>query len=637
MTTDLPATALEATRRWLDPFRPGDLTERHHRRGFYAGAALAMLALTVLVVPTDWLEPVFGALRNDDGAPFVPRVSLFVSMVCLIIATLLAAYASRRTRGERLTFIVLAALALGIFGPLARVVIQSAALHGFYVGGDEQRYDALTRYWGVTFLLLAVVPLLSATSVLISSLLPAGRPGSRYRIGRRRISASITLVTMPVIAILVLTALTLVVPSTVLLNLGYSAPELAGGDYTFSASGMGVLAWLSFQRIGYLPLLIGMWAGMESARAAVALTDARLTRVTSRARGRVPVTLLGLGLLVVIVAWQGYYIAAIAGLLLGSLVGLASSGVFTGLTAVDTLEDTEHLGVSDEWRSAAPIAQILLILSLPAWLPLVYDGARGIGAPFALVVDHDRFVDFWRQTPITQVDFVSVDGVFVDRLREVGYFGLAFAALAIVVVVLSNIMGNGIDNGGWFVFQLARLGLLALAALAITRHADEWVLGPFLALCGLPFLAVLFSLNEQTAAARLWEFLAAALLIGIWAWVIGTTSSLPTYTLLVATLLWRFVIDAGDLNVPRESESGQARLLAGFGALTFLALGMMLIDHGGDQSYYATSAFSTTTDQVGLTVIAAVWLVHLHSSREAARIEAEADESQAHEPALREP
>jgi hypothetical protein len=66
------------------------------------------------------------------------------------------------------------------------------------------------------------------------------------------------------------------------------------------------------------------------------------------------------------------------------------------------------------------------------------------------------------------------------------------------------------------------------------------------------------------------------------------------------------------------------RLTAGrWVTLSFLGIGMLLLDHGGTPGLFASAEISEVTDHIAVTVVAAIWLVHIVISTEARRINSE--------------
>jgi peptidoglycan/LPS O-acetylase OafA/YrhL len=103
-------------------------------------------------------------------------------------------------------------------------------------------------------------------------------------------------------------------------------------------------------------------------------------------------------------------------------------------------------------------------------------------------------------------------------------------------------------------------------------------------------------------------FVVALALLGCWAYAVWHYDWLPPFAVLVATIVWRFVIDAKSLN--DLGEQARIRRIAVFLALALLGLGMLVLSHGSQGGVLDGASVSDVTDRIAVAVIAPIWLVH---------------------------
>jgi hypothetical protein len=480
----------------------------------------------------------------------VPTISLLVGMTCLLVGVWAAAEASRATKGQPVTFIVLALLGLGTFGSLARVLFQLAALHGFYrPAQDIQRIGPMSTYWGVMILLIATAGVACPMIVVVSTLMPKRIGPVWYRKRVTSLAKQTTLLLVPLAATVLLVGIFSLLPAGISGQLGYSAPRLGSSRQVYGISEDNLTAWVSLERVAFLPLLVGMWAGMETARACFDIGERRLAGVASRLGDwRVGAAIAGVIVLTATIRTNDY-ILPLAALTMTTLVGLSSAGITQKLLSISTVRSGARWGFSTEWQAAAPIGQILFILALPALFPVARDLWLGLAGPFQLPGDAVQYIPFWTEPPITQVKTVTVDGIFTDQLQNLALYGCGVVALCALGIVFTRVIGDKAEGAGKSLWALLRVTGLAFCFVVLVRRADIWTTGPLIALCALPVLIFVFRLAPERKTINCWKYLGYTTLLGIWALSVNYYGLLPTYGVIGATIIWRFAINAGELNM----------------------------------------------------------------------------------------
>jgi hypothetical protein len=152
--------------------------------------------------------------------------------------------------------------------------------------------------------------------------------------------------------------------------------------------------------------------------------------------------------------------------------------------------------------------------------------------------------------------------------------------------------------------------VIAVAFVALIK-AGEHPSAAF-AIGGLALPAMFFFLSEKNGvrADRMGRLVASLVVLTGWSYVVWNYVWFPPFAVLTATITWRFLVHAGDLNAI-EDDGARFRRIAGFGALAFLGLGLLLLDHGGPNGTLASTNFANITDRIAASVLAPIWLVHI--------------------------
>jgi len=157
-----------------------------------------------------------------------------------------------------------------------------------------------------------------------------------------------------------------------------------------------------------------MWEGMEAARASYEI--ASRSRITKKPKLPYYVfAAAGAAIGIVLIVLTADLLILPAAILITGLVALSTAGLGRKLAATPGLRNTANLGISEEWREAAPVGRVLIVLAVPALIPFAVDMWRGLTGPFRLLPDADSYVYFWRQYGIFKVPDVTIAGIFVSR------------------------------------------------------------------------------------------------------------------------------------------------------------------------------------------------------------------------------
>lgn len=582
-------------------------------RAELAAAAILILAgMALESIPAGSVSHLGGYLRDAEGTPLVPVVSFVVGGLCLVAALWAALRAfPRGTTSERFGLVLLGLISAAQFGAVARVVLQLARLHRFYVTGTtgSAAHQILTNYWGWMLLLLAAASFVLPLVLVVANILPQRHGPARYRAAVRAVARRRTFVLLPPLASLAIVGVCAVLPVPLRDTLGYSAPSVTGGRVVFGLTILNASVWQSFARLSFLPLVVGMWEGMESARACQRLAGHWGVLVWLRRRLgyrtlAVLAGILAIGLAVAI----GEPLVLPAAVLITGLVALSTGGVGRRVAATPDLSKTESLGVSEEWRQAAPIGRVLLTLAIPALLPFLIDLWRGLGGPFRLPSDISSYVYFWRQYGIYHVPSVTIGGVFVHQETRVAALAAGFIAFLICGALFNRIFlrekVTGLGNVMWLLVPFAATAAVFGPVFHAAEHPESAAL---IAVCALP--AILLMDRSSVWEEFVGTFVIALCALGAWCFVVWHYGVLPPFTVLLAAILWRFGLDARTLN--DQDATTRARRIAGFAALALLGLGMLVLGHGETGDFLPSDQFADVSDRIAVAVVAPLWLVHL--------------------------
>jgi len=366
---------------------------------------------------------------------------------------------------------------------------------------------------------------------------------------------------------------------------------------------------LSLARIAFLPLLVGMWEGMEFARASLAIANrdklGQKIFLTERDRVRflIIIAVIG-GAVVAIIERQPYF--AVAALVLSTVTVLATTKKLPGVVTTPRLQSVGvRLGLPPTWQSIASIGLILAVLAAPVYLPLGFDLWQGVSSPFRLIRDAGGYVYFWHYEATAQVPNVSIMGIFGNGLRLMAeYSAAAFVFLILGVIFAVITRDKDVGKIGPVLWLLARLALIAVALFAVVDGASEPAV---VVIVGGAALFVMFLAKRPTL--ELQRFALAVLLLWLWAYVVWHYVWFPSYAVLGAAIIWRVLFDAKEINEITDDDQ-RFRKIAGFFAIMLLGIGLLAMDHGGAGYALGSSGFSDVTDRIAVIVVAPLCLIH---------------------------
>jgi len=584
------------------------------RREIAGAALLAALGMLALSLPVGLVGRLGGMVRDGEGHAIVPGLSFAVGSACLAAATWAAVRALTYTQkgwrdlpGTRLGLIVLGLLGAAEVGGLCRIVLQLADLHGFYLFGGD--LNPATTYWGLTILLIAVIAFALPLIVVLANLMPHHYGPRLYRRAVRRASSAHAVLLLPIVAGAAIVALCAGLPAALQNDLGYSAPSFSGQRVLFPISLLDASAWESLARLSFLPLLVGMWVGMESARACCSIAEAGVLvrRIESAVDYRIVLCLAAAA--VCALAWIGHTPLLIpAALVLSSTVVLAGSGELRRVVAIPDLGTLgTHFGFSEDWRDAAPIGRILLVLAAPVLLPLWVDLWHGLEGPFRLPGDAAGYVHFWREFGLYQVTSVSIGGIFAHQMQQIALYSGALVVFLLLGWLFNTIfLGNREKDLGNVMWVLVPLTLVAVAFIPILQVASRPFVAPMIAVSGLPAMLLVASAPRRRQCVLVVSL--AAILLGAWAYAVWDFGLLSPSAVLAAVIVWRFLISPGNLD--HSNDSVKFRRISLFASLALLGLGMLVLGHGSQSTLLHSADLADVSDRVAVAVVAPIWLVY---------------------------
>jgi hypothetical protein len=605
--------ALSFAREWKP--RMLRLPEGTRERREIAGAALlAALAMLVLGLPVGLVGRLGGVVRDVEGDAIVPGLSFAIGSACLAAATWAAVRALTYARGgwrdspgTRLGLITLGLLGAAEIGGLCRTVLQLADLHGFYLFGGNPNPAA--AYWGLTILLIAATAFALPLIVVLANLAPHYHGPCRYRRAVRRISNAHAVLLLPIVASTAIVALCAVLPAAVQIDLGYSAPSFSGQRVLFPISLLDASVWESLARLSFLPLLVGMWVGMESARACCSIAESKafVPRIASAVDYRVILCLAAVA--VGAFAWIGHAPLLVpAALALSSTVVLASAGALRRAVAIPALKTLgTRFGFSEHWGDAAPIGRILLVLAAPVLLPVCVDLWHGLEGPFRLPGDAAGYVHFWREFGLYQAASVSIEGIFGHEMQQIALYSGALIAFLLLGWLFNTVFFGDRKKGlGDVMWLLVPLALVAVAFTPILQAASRPFVAPMIAASGVPAMLLVARPPQRRQCVLMVSL--AGILLGVWAFAVWNFELLPPVAVLAAAIVWRFLISPGNLDHPDGKV--KFRRISLFASLALLGLGMLALSHGSQSALFPSAELADVSDRVAVAVVAPIWLVY---------------------------
>lgn len=466
-----------------------------------AGLAIGIVAAAVLALPVRVLSTGAGWVDGGTGNHLVPTASFAVGLTCLTAAIWAAARAVTDTSVERASLVALGLTSAAPFGAVTRELLQVSALHRFYLSAGSGGF--LAAYWGLALLAVATLSFCLPLMVVAANLVPRRFSSARGRRSITALSHRRGYLLAPMIGAALLITMCAVVPESLGATMGYSAPGANGSRIGVTNDVLNEAVWNSFARLAFLPLLVGVWEGMESARACLLLSGPfGLRRLVDTVASRGSTREGGGGgpggtRVLAGAATFGACVAAAAthvplSLLLGAaavigVVVYATAGLTPRLAAIPSPRNAgTRWNVSAAWQATSPIALVLLVLAAPVAVPLGLDLWRGLEAPFRLPSDALHYVYFWREPGHMQVPSVTPGGVFGHGMWQVVQWSLALAVVLAVLAAtirLSEHRQPSILTPTFWL--LVRVAVIALAFIPImnaaARPATAWILGAFAA------------------------------------------------------------------------------------------------------------------------------------------------------------
>ena len=259
----------------------------------------------------------------------------------------------------------------------------------------------------------------------------------------------------------------------------------------------------------------------------------------------------------------------------------------------------------EDWRDLGRVSLLLVVSCLPRPHRAVRCVPFGVRNGLWFPLDLSRFDLYWQYYDLIGIPSITASGIFghVDTVIWEACLGLA-------AVLLAGMPIQGFDKdvrdgfkGIWF---LIRVGLFAIALAPVLKMADHSYATFVLAGCAV--LAIMITARGDARPDAVWSVIIVGGALALWSLLIWRTSGLPAAAMLSLTILQRFVYNAGDLNDRGEHRPNR---VAYFQAISLLSVAMLALGHGAATGYFESDDFSTVSDRVSLSVVAAIWLVML--------------------------
>ncbi|MGA8455760.1 MAG: hypothetical protein WB800_10175 [Streptosporangiaceae bacterium] len=607
---------------WPDPLRL-DLRNGAWRqqKQILLAFAVIIVGVAVALIPASYDERALGGLTGSGPDVNVPALCFLVGDLCLAMGVWAAAKAAQGKPFQRLFIAVLGIASAALAGQSSRRVLQIVLLRDFYRPSlfftGTSRAAAIG--WGALLAAAVVLGVLAPVALALANLLPrvlarAIRPASW--LGARH---SWLLIPFAALALTMIVT-QWVLPPTLATAMGYQYPAESGGYLTVSLHALSPVPWYSLQLLVGLPLVVGMWEGVEAARFSHRLVkrpDGSDTRLFARVKrlGYLPPAILVLSAALALAIIERQVVALVAGIAVMLVTGLALGGVLGPLARMSKSFDRRvaRWALPEEWRDIGPISLVLAILVLPVAGLLASDIYRGAEEAFRLPWDVENFFFYWQDYGITRIPSFTASEIFGHVESELWRASFAGAVLLLFGLIFVNKRERaGVRRGIWF---LCRVGLLALALAPIARLADHSFATALLGACAVtPFLLA----DRGRRPAAVWSVVLTAAALSVWSLVLWRIAWIPAAAVLGLTILLRFAVNAGDLNKTKDKR--RANRIAYFQSLALLSAGMLVLGHGAAPGFFYSDALSTVTDHISLSIVAVVWVVLLvHKQLEAGR------------------
>jgi hypothetical protein len=203
---------------------------------------------------------------------------------------------------------------------------------------------------------------------------------------------------------------------------------------------------------------------------------------------------------------------------------------------------------------------------------------------------------------------VSVAGIFGHGIDDIALYSLGFIAFMLAGAVLNTVLriSNTVKDLGKVMWLLAPIAAIAIALVPVIKAASYSYAALLVGAGAAPALLLIDRSSSRNRMIA--TFVIALALLGCWAYAVWHYDWLPPFAVLLATIVWRFLIDAKSLN--DLDEQARIRRIAVFLALGLLGLGMLVLSHGSQGGVLDGASFSDVTDRIAVAVIAPVWLIH---------------------------
>jgi hypothetical protein len=555
-----------------------------------------------------------------------------VGDLCLATAVWAAVTAARGRVLERPVVVGVGVAVAALVGPCVRQALQVVLLRDFYrpllLFTGASRAAAIG--WGTLMALVLVCGFLAPIAVAVANLLPRSIRLSR-RLYLRSSSAPVRWLArrhwwlvLPFVALGATVAITQwILPRSLASAMGYNNPLSTGAELPVSLSVIGVRAWSSFAILAPLPLLTGMWAGVEAARTCHRLvknpsgSDTKLLILVRRFDYRLAAGLFVASAVALAIVERNILVmlAMPAGAGIVLIVVLSMAGALRGMARVTGRfeRSVSRWQLPEEWRQVGPVSLVIAVLALPLLSLLTGQLYRGGEAAVLFPFDAHKFYFYWRDYGLFTIPHTTVTEIFgnVDV-----YAGAISAALAISLLpILADLKGDDFrPQIRWGISMGARIALLALLIAPVMSLADHSYAMFLLVACAIPILSLADRKHQATLA---WSALLAGGALSLWSLTVFRTEWIPAAIGIGFTALQRFVFNAGKaLNTQDDQQKNRIAYLQ---AIALLSTGMLVLGHGATAGFFDSDAMSSIADRVALSVVAILWLVLLISTQELPR------------------
>jgi hypothetical protein len=510
-------------------------------------------------------------------------------------------------------------------GPCVRQVLQVVLLRDFYrpllVFTGPSRAAAVV--WGTLLALILVSGFLGPMAVAVANLLmlipqrillkllPRGiKIGHINWLAGRR-----WWLVLPFVALAATVIITQwILPAPLATAMGYRYPAPSGAEVPVSLRVIGVHAWHSFQILAALPLLTGMWAGVEAARTCHRLvrnrsgTDSKLLTGARRLDYRLAAGLFAVGAVALIIIERNVLVVlaipAAVGIVI--IVVLSLAGGLRGMARMTTRFEhgVDRWQLPEEWRQMGPVSLVIAVLALPLLSLLAGQLYRGGEAVILFPVDASKFFLYWQDYGILGIPHATVTEVFGNVYSD-AWVGCAAFALVFLFLIAGweGVLKKQLRWGSWMLFRIAVLAFLLAPVVRLADHPYAMFL---LVACVIP---ALFLAHRQYQPTLVWSTLLVGGALSVWSLVIFRTEWIPAAAVIGFTVLQRFVFNAGKELNTRDDRQGNR--IAYLQAIALLSTGMLALGHGAANGYFQSDSWSVVGDRVALSVVAMLWLVLL--------------------------